>query len=306
MPLVELKAEIPAGHVDEVEEALLELGVEGWSLLEDAILRRAWIVGLFADEAEAARRWSELRALLPAPLPADPAPRSLPDADWKESYRAHFHAWTFGRLHWVPEWERATFRLPRGHAVLWLDPGLAFGTGNHETTRLCIERLVALEGPVAKSESVGAADIGGLGAPKSRRVIDAGCGSGILALSASLLGWGPVAAFDCDPEAVRVSLENAAANGLADRVEFFTADLASGLTGRRADVVLANIQSDVLRRNAPALLAAVAPGGSLILSGILATEVEEVKAAFAALAPNWPIESRSLGEWSDLCLRSAA
>jgi ribosomal protein L11 methyltransferase len=286
MPLVELKAEIPARAVGSVDEVLLELGVDGWCLLEDAIARRAWIVGIFRDRAEAKRRWSVLRSLLSGSTPAEPVLRRLPEADWRDSYRAHFHAWTFGRLHWVPEWERATFRLPPGHAVLWLDPGLAFGTGNHETTRLCIERLVAREGP--------------------GRVIDAGCGSGILALSACLLGFAPVAAFDCDPEAIRVSRQNAALNGLAGRVEFFTADLTAGLADRRADVVLANIQADILRQNARALLAAVAPAGTLVLSGILATELRDVRAAFAALAPRWPAESRTLGEWSDLCLRRPA
>jgi ribosomal protein L11 methyltransferase len=285
MPLVELKAEISAGAVEAVDEVLLELGVDGWSLLEDAIARRAWIVGIFRDRAVARRRWSVLRELLPAmqPAPAEPELRRLPEADWRDSYRAHFHAWTFGRLHWVPEWERSTFRLPPGHAVLWLDPGLAFGTGNHETTRLCIERLVAREG--------------------AGRVIDAGCGSGILALSACLLGFDPVAAFDCDPEAVRVSRQNAALNGLTGRVDFFAADLAAGLAGRRAEVVLANIQSDVLRQHARTLLAAVAPSGTLVLSGILAAELGVVRAAFTALAPDWPVESRTLGEWSDLCLR---
>src|SRR5690606_20866337 len=100
-----------------------------------------------------------------------PAYRMLGDADWRDSYKEHFKAWQFGRLHWVPVWQRESFTLPEGDAVLWLDPGLAFGTGNHETTRLCVERLVTLteeRGPVG-------------------RVVDAGCGSGILALSAALL-----------------------------------------------------------------------------------------------------------------------
>ena len=127
--------------------------------------------------------------------------------------------WRFGRLHWVPIWEREAFRLPPGDAVLWLDPGLAFGTGNHETTRLCVERLVAL---AERREKAGEAKAGA-------RVIDAGCGSGILALSAALLGFRDVRGFDNDPEAVRVSGENAALNGLADRVEFFVGDLVGGL-----------------------------------------------------------------------------
>ena len=193
----------------------------------------------------------------------------MAEGDWRDSYKAHFHAWTFGRLHWVPIWERAAFRLPAGHAVLWLDPGMAFGTGNHETTRLCCERLVA---------RVAA------GGPPSR-VVDAGCGSGILALSAALLGCAEVVAFDNDPEAVRISRENAALNGLDGRVRFSVEDLAGGLAGRPADLLLANIQADVLMRHARELVAAVAPGGALILSGILAAEGAAVQAAFAAAAP---------------------
>ena len=134
------------------------------------------------------------------------------------------------------------------------------------------------------------------------RVIDAGCGSGILALSAALLEFKDVVAFDNDPEAVRVSLENAVANGLAKHAEFFTGDLISGLAGRQGDIVLANIQADVLMRFAPQLLAAVAPGGALVLSGILAEENAKVRAAFAAGSPDWRVEWRQLGEWSDLLL----
>lgn len=135
-----------------------------------------------------------------------------------------------------------------------------------------------------------------------RSVIDAGCGSGILALSAVRLGFGRVAAFDNDPEAVRVSVENGELNGLANRVEFYVGDLISGLAGRSADVVLANIQADVLMRFARELLAAVAPGGWLVLSGILAREQEQVRAAFAAAAPGWSVDGRVMGEWSDLQL----
>ncbi|MEO7413639.1 MAG: 50S ribosomal protein L11 methyltransferase [Opitutaceae bacterium] len=292
MPLCEIKAEIPPGAADVTEQALLELGVEGWSVLEDAIARRAWLTGIFSDESEATGRWSELAPILVAAkvtFLTEPASRSLSDADWRDSYKAHFKAWQFDRLHWVPVWERETFHLPPNHTALWLDPGLAFGTGNHETTRLCIERLVEL---AAKSGSRG-------------RVIDAGCGSGILALSAALLGFQDVAAFDNDPEAVRVSEENAALNHLTGRVEFFTGDLVTGLAGRQGAVVLANIQADVLMRFAPQLLAAVAPKGALVLSGILADENEQVRAAFASAAPGWVLDSRRLGEWSDILLTPA-
>ncbi|MBL9202012.1 MAG: 50S ribosomal protein L11 methyltransferase [Opitutaceae bacterium] len=291
MALFELKIEIAAAAAGAADEALLERGWGNWSVLEDAIVRRAWLVGIGAEPEVLRAEYLSLAADGAAAL-GEATLRALADADWRDSYKAHFHAWRFGRLHWVPVWERETFHLPPGDAVLWLDPGLAFGTGNHETTRLCVERLVALSGRMAGT-SAGKDGI---------RVIDAGCGSGILALSAALLGFIAVRGFDNDPEAVRVSRENAALNGLAGRVEFFTADLAGGLAGRTADIVLANIQADVLMRFARELVAAVAPGGTLVLSGILAPENAQVRAAFAAAAPGWPIDSRVMGDWSDVVL----
>jgi ribosomal protein L11 methyltransferase len=289
MDLWEIRIEIPAEAAGPTDDALLEFGRAEWSILEDAIARKAWIVGVFPGAAEAEAGWSELVPILPSKPGATPTPRHLPDADWKHSYREHFKAWNFGRLHWVPVWERDGFRLPEAHAVLWLDPGMAFGTGNHETTRLCIERLVSFEA--------------GLSVERKRLpVIDAGCGSGILALSASLLGFPSVYGFDVDPEAVRVSHENAQLNGLASAVRFATAGLPEGLENGQAGVVLANIQSDVLMRNAGVLVNAVAPGGLLSLSGILATELPMVRETFANAARGWTVDSRVLGEWSDVAL----
>jgi ribosomal protein L11 methyltransferase len=300
MKLCEIKIEIPAAAADAADDVLLEHGVAGWSLLQDAIARRAWIVGIFpGGEPEARTQWAALEPLLAAAevqATGEPVLRELADADWRNSYKAHFHPWRCGRLHWVPVWQRDSYALFPGDAVIWLDPGLAFGTGNHETTRLCCERIVA--GATRRKEQ-------GAGNVENCRVLDAGCGSGILALSAARLGFGEVAGFDNDPEAVRVSGENAALNGLADAVKFFTGDLVSGLAGRQAELVLANIQADVLVRFAPELLGAVAPGGELVLSGILAAELAQVRGVFAAAAPGWTVESRTLGEWSDLRLARA-
>ena len=306
MELFELKAEIPAAAADACDELLLERGEGNWSVLENAIARRAWVQGIFPSRAEAESAWIRLRPALPeAPL-GEPEVRTLADQDWRDSYKAHFKASRFGPLHWVPVWERESFRLPLGEQVLWLDPGLAFGTGNHETTRLCCERLVAC----ATHSGVLGSGLGVAGTqnPKLKtqnrglRVIDAGCGSGILALSAVLLGFGQVSGFDNDPEAVRVSEENAVLNGLAGRVAFRTAGLDDGLAGVQADVLLANIQADVLMRFAPTLVGAVAPGGTLVLSGILAQELDQVRAVFTAAAPGWRIDSRVMGEWSDIAL----
>ena len=289
MELAEIKIEISPAVVTEADNVLLELGLAGWSVLEDVVAKRAWIVGIFADNPEVRARWDELQPLLVgagvAAL-AKPVHQVLADADWKESYKVHFKAWQFGSLHWVPVWEQASFRLPAGDQVLWLDPGMAFGTGNHETTRLVVERLVKL------------AEVRGT----NGRVIDAGCGSGILALSAVKLGYHDIVAFDNDSLSVDVSKENAMMNDLAGRVDFFVEDLVSGLAGRKAELVLANIQSDVLMLFKTQLLGAVAPDGVLVLSGILAQELAQVREAFAAAAPEWAVDSRVMGEWSDLVL----
>lgn len=285
--MTEASRSISPATVDAMDEFLLELGDPRWMVMHDVITGEARLVGMFEAEGEAREAWQSLCAGYEGLLQlGEPTYRELGDRDWRDSYKAHFKPWSFGRLHWVPVWERANYAVPPGEVVIWLDPGLAFGTGNHETTRLCCERLVAL------AEKM----------PSSTQVIDAGCGSGILALSAVRLGFREVVGFDNDAEAVRVSEENASLNDLTGRVDFFVGDLISGLKGRRAGIVLANIQADVLMRFARELLETVEPGGSLVLSGILARELETVRATFAALATDWDIESRVLGEWSDLLL----
>jgi len=287
MKVYELKVAITLDAVPALEDLLAEHEEQQLMVIEDKPSGRAWLTGYYESQMAAQAAW---KLFLPTHNPrwlmTEPVISELADKDWKESYKEHFKAWQFGRLHWVPVWEREAFTLPAGEQVLWLDPGMAFGTGNHETTRLVVERLVSL---ASKAGSQG-------------RVIDAGCGSGILALSAVKLGFNHVAAFDNDPLAVDVSRENAMLNGLAGRVEFFVGDLVTGLVARQAELVLANIQADVLTRFAPQLVAAIAPGGALVLSGILATELAQVRAVFESMNPAWKVDSRVMGEWSDLLL----
>jgi ribosomal protein L11 methyltransferase len=285
--LAEAKIEIDLRDVEKANDVLLDLGNERWTLLEDAIAMKAWILGIFGSETEARASWSDLWPRLgSASVIGELRTRELGASEWRDSYKKHFHAWQFGRLHWVPIWERQTYAVPVNDAVLWLDPGLAFGTGNHETTRLCVERLVER---VALNQPIGT-------------VIDAGCGSGILALSAAKLGFPCPLGFDNDPEAIRVSVENAAMNDLESSVHFHVGDLMTGFAAKQWDVVLANILANVLIESAEQLVRAVAPGGWLILSGILSAECHTVKHAFQKAAPKWPQQSRVMGEWSDLLL----
>jgi len=287
MPVYEIKRAVAITEVDRIEELLAELEEQRLMVIEDKPTASAWIAGYFNSREEAAQAWDHFAGLGEGEWAhGSPEVRELPDVDWKDSYKAHFKASKFGRLNWVPVWERETFVLPKGEEVLWLDPGMAFGTGNHETTRLCCERLAQ------HVEKFG----------NSGRLIDAGCGSGILALSAAKLGFRDIAGFDNDPKAIRVSQENATLNGLEGKVDFQVGDLVSGLVGKQAGLVLANIQADVLVRFASELCGAVAPGGELVLSGILARELDQVRAKFGETAPAWKMDSRVMGEWSDLSL----
>ncbi len=287
MAIYEFKVEVALEAVNAIGDLIAESEELRLMLLEDKPSARAWITGYFESREEAAIAWGNLVPALESNwLLTEHALRELPDADWKNSYKVHFQRSSFGRLHWVPIWGKEAFHAPPGEMALWLDPGMAFGTGNHETTRLVAERLVAF---------AAANGIGG-------RVIDAGCGSGILALSAALLGFQRVAGFDNDPEAIRISEENAVLNTLEGRVEFFVGDLVTGFDGRQAELVLANIQADVLVHFTAQLLGAVAPRGQLVLSGILERELAQVREVFATAAPGWSVDTRVMGEWSDLML----
>lgn len=287
----EVKAEINPDDAESLDEYLAESEGENWHVYSEAHQRLAFLTGYFEDEDAALGAWQELRVSMPSDIEApEPIFRALEDQDWKDAYKSHFHAWHFDGLHWVPMWERETFQIPEGEDVVWLDPGMAFGTGNHETTRLCVERMIECARDW-KTEGRTLAET---------QVLDAGCGSGILAISALKCGFGQVAGFDVDPVAVEISHENAALNQVAGQVEFYQGDLITGFAGRTCDLLIANIQADVLCRFAKELVTVVKPGGRMVLSGILAVELEGVRQVFAALCPEALLSTRELGEWSDV------
>ena len=205
-----------------------------------------------------------------------PVTGTIPDEDWKLSYRKHFKTEVISpRLVVRPPWEAVT--PAPGQKVLTLDPGIAFGTGQHPTTRACLDAIDALA----------AEDAG-------RTFLDVGCGSGILSIAAALEGFRAVRGFDNDPDAVRNANENAEANGLG--ALFFEGDLSASGVAAPADVVAANVLAPVLVRFAREVGALVNPGGRLILSGILDEQYGEVRAAYEALGFA-ELSSRLIGEW---------
>ncbi len=190
----------------------------------------------------------------------------LADEDWSETWKAHFKPLRVGRTFLVtPTWEDV--RPGAGDLVIRIDPGRAFGTGHHETTRLCLEWLESrAESAPFRSR------------PRPWSLLDVGTGSGILAMGAALLGFEQIVAIDNDPEAVEVAAFNVELNGLAGKIKLFTASPGTDLGV--FDVVISNIQSLPLIRMSRTLVSLVREGGRLVLSGILAEQAEEVRSEY--------------------------
>lgn len=211
--------------------------------------------------------------------------RVVHEEDWAHAWKAHFPVFRIGRRLVVrPTWRR--HRRAEGDVVLALDPGMAFGTGLHPTTRLClagIERW-ADAGRVAS----GAAPRGGT------RVLDVGCGSGILAIAAGMFGAEEIVGVDTDEIAVEATVANARRNRLGRRIRARVGSLPSGEPP--FDLVFANLIASVLVALASELAAELRPGGRLLASGIFIDREPEVRAAFAA-AGLQVVERAAEGEW---------
>ena len=184
----------------------------------------------------------------------------LEDKDWVREWMDHFKPMKFGRRLWIcPSW----CKTPDPDAVnLMLDPGLAFGTGTHPTTAMCLEFLDGepLEG---------------------KHVIDFGCGSGILAIAALLLGAKSALGLDIDPQAIKASGENAERNGVRDRLSLRLTGGEAPEENEKADVLVANILAGPLTELAPDIEKLVKKGGHLALSGILAKQADDVRAVYS-------------------------
>ena len=220
--------------------------------------RDAWphstLCALFADEAAATEAVTLLLAQEASAALRVQALRAVPDEDWVRLTQSQFAPVAITPSFWiVPSWH-----VPPAEAstVIRLDPGLAFGTGTHPTTRLCL-RWIATH------------------AQAWPRVLDYGCGSGILAIGAALHGAQAVDAVDIDPTAVLTTRANAQANGVT-----LNADLPHAAAGRYT-LVLANILASPLKLLAPLLAGHVARGGALVLAGILERQADELRAAYA-------------------------
>ena len=269
MHYAELTYALPAALAESAAAALVEAGASGVEERDASTIERPEpgevLLVVWIDPAEVDTFIARVAAALPeAGERARPLRHDRDEDEWRDAWKRYFHARPVGRFVIVPSWE--TYAPAPGEIVLDLDPGRAFGTGGHASTRLCLHALDQVVGEVTS-------------------ILDVGCGSGVLAIAAArrwpnARGHG----VDVDGDAIEVSVENAERNHVADRLEFST--MSADRTAP-AQLVFANIQPEVLIPMAPVLMARRQGhgqvSGTLILAGIIDPAADSVRAAYAAL-----------------------
>ena len=292
MPWLQIKMDTNPAHAEVLEEFLLAAGANAVTLEDGAdqplfeptrgttpLWSQTRITGLFDAEQDSDAMLQNLQRGWASVFPdqAFPSPRIeiLEDKDWEREWMENFHPIQVGDRLWVcPSWKEA----PNPNATnLQLDPGLAFGTGTHPTTFMCLEWLDQ-------------------NAVDGQTVIDYGCGSGILGVAALLLGAEKAYGIDNDPQALVATQENTNRNGLP--AESFDVFYPGKIGDVKADLMLANILAGPLIDLAPTISALVKDQGKLVLSGILSHQADDVKAAYAPWFNFDPIKQKD--EW--VCL----
>ncbi|MFM4995241.1 50S ribosomal protein L11 methyltransferase [Aeromonas sanarellii] len=265
MPWIQIRINATAKTADKVSNMLLGRGAQAVTFMD------AKDVPVYEPMPGETPLWGETEVMGLFDAETDPAPtiaffqqifgedvgykvEQLEDKDWVREWMDHFHPMQFGERLWIcPSWRD----VPNPDAVnVMLDPGLAFGTGTHPTTALCLQWLDGL-------------DLAG------KTVVDFGCGSGILGIAALKLGAARVIGIDIDPQAIQASRDNAMRNGVADQIELYLpADQPQGV---EADVVVANILAGPLRELAPLIAGHGKPGSLMALSGVLESQAQELE-----------------------------
>jgi len=294
MPWLQLTLESTRDDAQRLGDALEEAGAVAVSLEgadAEPLFETEWhdttpvwkqtrVVALFPEDTDTSAVMGMVATLLSLPAPPAYAIAPVADQDWVRVWMDRWQPMHFGANLWVvPSW--LTPPEPDAANII-LDPGMAFGTGTHATTAMCLEWLAAHP-------------------PRNLAIIDYGCGSGILAIAALKLGAAHALGTDTDPQALAVSHENAERNQVTERLALCLPDAVPAQAN--ADVVLANILAGPLVQLAPRLTALVRPGGWLILSGLLTNQAAEVEAAYAA---HFLLERRVHDGWAMLAGQKTA
>lgn len=268
MPWIQIRINATAKTADKVSNMLLGRGAQAVTFMD------AKDVPVYEPMPGETPLWGETEVMGLFDAETDPAPtiaffqqifgenvgykvEQLEDKDWVREWMDHFHPMQFGERLWIcPSWRD----VPNPDAVnVMLDPGLAFGTGTHPTTALCLQWLDGL-------------DLTG------KTVVDFGCGSGILGIAALKLGAARVIGIDIDPQAIQASRDNAARNGVVDQIELYLpADQPQDV---EADVVVANILAGPLRELAPLIAGHGKTGSLMALSGVLESQAPELESIY--------------------------
>lgn len=287
--MLKVECKLDRSKIRIVENILYEISPTNWVIITNRNTKESKLQGSFIDKNVATEEINKLQNLLGENLPIS-SETNLED-DWKEAYKLHFKPWHYKNFKFVPSWEKEISDVESSNLIISIDPGMAFGTGTHETTRLCLEFLIdqySFQREVS---------------PKSS-LIDIGCGSGILAITAAKLGFKKILGIDNDYDAIENALLNSKKNCLSDSITFKQIELAK-VTNSHYQCVIANIQADVLLLNSSVIINLLRyQNSSLILSGILNYEVEHVIKAYqkdlTSHGLNCKVVEKSLGEWSAL------
>jgi ribosomal protein L11 methyltransferase len=275
----------PREAADAITAALVPISPNGVVVEEDdATTRVTGYMGPYPSPEATADATRRVRALAAVPKnllggEAGIETEVVPEEDWLEAFRAHHKPERVGRIVIKPTWEPwpSPHLKPRDDdIIIEIDPGLAFGTGQHPTTRICLHEMQERMRP-------------------GDRVLDFGCGSGILAIAAVKLGAGEVLGIDCDPSAIRVAVENVARNEVIDRVELRVIDTLAAIDPPW-DFVVANINPVVIANEAQRVAELLAPTGMYVCTGIPIEREADVLEALRA-AGFEDIVPRPSGEW---------
>jgi ribosomal protein L11 methyltransferase len=270
--------EVPAEAEDDAVTVMWEQGTTGIHIRAGPP-RKVVLMAYFPERPGLA---SELRSCLAACGAPEVQRVPIPDVDWLARFREGFRAFDAGRFRIVPEWDDTPAAVSEGQ-VLRILPGRAFGTGTHESTRLC---LAALESQAARRP---------LG-----RVVDVGAGTGILAVAAARLGAVGVTAIDIDPEALDSARLHAALNGV--EVRLVRGDGGRPLAGGLFDLVLANLSAPLLVERRHEIARLCAPAATAVLAGFLRDDAPEIASAYGGLGP---ADTRVDGDWAALVIEAA-